>query len=173
MANKTNTNITFQGNPIGIGGEPVREGELLPRFTLSGNDLKDLTNESFQGKVLIISAVPSLDTPVCDTETRRFNEEAAALASDVVVLTVSRDLPFAQKRWCGAAGVSRVVTASDYKYHNFGDAFGCLWKDAGLLARAVFVTDRAGRVTFVEYVKDITAEPDYAAVIAAAKAALV
>ena len=171
-ANKTNSNIKFQGNPITVSGAVLSEGSTVPNFKLSGNDLQDTTNADYQGKVLVISAVPSLDTPVCDVETRTFNEQVGSLPNDVVVLTVSRDLPFAQKRWCGASDISRVVTASDYKYRTFGEAFGVDWKDAGLLARAVFVADRAGKVIYVDYIHDITAEPNYAEVIEKVKSAL-
>jgi thiol peroxidase len=167
----TNENITFQGNKLNVIGEPVKIGELLPKFQLTGVDMKDVSNETFQGKVLVIAAIPSVDTPVCAIETKRFNEEASKLSSDVVVLAVSMDLPFAQKRWCAAEGVERVVTASDYKYRTFGEGFGVLIKEMGLHARAIFVADRSGRVKHVEYVSDITQEPDYSAVLAAIKAA--
>ena len=159
--NKTNDNITFKGGKLTVKGEPVREGELLPKFKLTATDMSDLTNESFKGKTLLLSVVPSLDTPVCQIQTRRFNEEAAKLSADVNILTVSLDLPFAQKRWCGAEGIERVQTASDYKYRTFGEAFGTYITDIALLARAVFIADKFGRVQYVEYVPEIAQEPDY------------
>ena len=117
----------------------------------------------------MISSVPSLDTPVCDAQTRRFNEEATSLGDDVVVLTISMDLPFAQKRWCGAAGVDKVVVLSDYRSGEFGRAFGVLIKELRLLARAVFVVDRDGTVRYIQIVDEITNEPDYDAALAAVK----
>ncbi len=169
---KTNTGITAGGKLVAVGGEPLKEGEPFPRFKLTGNDMSDVTNEKFQGKVLVVSAVPSLDTSVCSTSARTFNEGVAKLSPDVAVLTVSRDLPFAQKRWCGAEGIAKVVTASDYKYRNFGEATGTLWKSDELLTRAVFVVGKDGKITYVDYIPEISKEPDYAAVEAAVKAAL-
>jgi thiol peroxidase len=119
--------------------------------------------------VVVISAVPSLDTPVCDMETRRFNSEAAKLSKDIVILTISMDLPFAQKRWCGAAGVDKVVTLSDHREAEFGNSYGVLIKELRLLARAVFVVDAEGVVRYVQLVKEVADEPDYDAVISAAK----
>lgn len=166
---KTNENVTFKGGRVTVLGEPVVEGELLPKFRLSGVDLADVTNDTFKGKVLIISVVPSLDTPVCSIQTKRFNQEAANLGSNVEILTVSLDLPFAQKRWCGAEGVTKVRTASDYKHRTFGEGFGTYIKELGLLTRAVFVADKDGRVRYVEYVSEVTNEPDYTAVLEAVK----
>ena len=166
----TNDNITFQGNKLKVRGEPVRKGELLPRFRVVGVDMKDITNETYQGKPLLLSIVPSIDTPVCAIQTRKFNEEATKLSPEVTVLTVSRDLPFAQKRWCAAEGISRVVTASDYKYHTFGEAFGSLIEDLGLLARVVIVADKTGRIQHVEYVNEISQEPDYEAALTVLRA---
>ena len=124
---------------------------------------------AFKGKVVIVSSVPSLDTPTCDMETRRFNTEAAGLGDNVVILTVSTDLPFAQKRWCGAAGVDKVKTLSDHRETAFGQSYGVLIKELRLLARAIFVLDKNGVVKYVQLVKEISQEPDYAAVIAAVK----
>jgi thiol peroxidase len=122
---------------------------------------------SFKGSKVIISVVPSLDTPVCDLQTRRFNQEASKL-SNVVVLTVSKDLPFAQKRWCGAAGANAVKTLSDYR-GSFGQDYGVLIKDLGLLARCIFVIDEEGKVTYVQLVKEVASEPDYEEVLKAVK----
>ena len=121
----------------------------------------------YRGKICIISAVPSLDTPVCSIETRRFNEEAAKLGNDVVILTVSMDLPFAQKRWCAAEGIDRVVTLSDYRDKEFGKAYGVLIKELVLLARTVFVVDKQGVIRYIQQVKEQSTEPDYNAVLAA------
>jgi thiol peroxidase len=170
--NTTNNNITFQGNPLTVLGDAVKVGQSAPEIHLVGNDMKDLTWESFNGKIVVVSVVPSLDTPVCSIQTKKFNTEAAKWGAHCAVLTVSLDLPFAQKRWCGAEGVSNVVTASDYKYHSFGQAWGCLIKEMGLLARAVFVVDSARKVRHVEYVPAISEEPDYAQVGAAVNAIL-
>ncbi|MDU0459885.1 MAG: thiol peroxidase [Geobacteraceae bacterium] len=164
--------ITFKGNPMTLLGPELKVGDAAPGFTVVDNALAPTTLASYAGKVKIISAVPSLDTPVCDTETRRFNQEAAALPGDVVVLTISQDLPFAQKRWCGAAGIDRVVTLSDYRERSFGLAYGVLIKELLLLTRAVFVLDTADKIRYIQIVPEVTAEPDYAAAIAAAKALL-
>lgn len=163
--------ITFKGkDTLHLEGRELKVGDRLPDFVLVGNDMQDLKPEAFAGKALVISAVPSLDTPVCSIETVRFNKMATELTQDVAVLTVSMDLPFAQKRWCGAEGVERVVTGSDYKYRSFGPAFGALIKEWGLLARAVFVADKTGTVRYVEYVPEVSAEPEYDKVLAAVKA---
>lgn len=164
--------VTFKGGPMTLVGSPVTVGQPAPAFALVGNDMAAVALQSLTGKVILISVVPSLDTPVCDTQTRRFNEAAAGLGDDVVVLTISVDLPFAQKRWCGAAGIERVVTASDYKDRAFGQAYGLYVKELGLLARAVLVVDRQGVVTYQEVVGEITNEPDYDAALRAARAAL-
>ena len=159
--------VTMRGNPLTLLGDEVGVGEQAPDFTVVGNDLAPVEFAAFRGKVCIISSVPSLDTPVCDVETRRFNEEAAKLGPDVAVLTISMDLPFAQKRWCGAAGVSAVQTLSDHRDASFGAAYGVLIKDLRLLARAVFVVDKESVVQYVELVKEIADEPDYDAALAA------
>ena len=136
--------ITFQGAPLTLVGDGLRQGDKAPDFGLLDNDLSPVSLADFKGKVCLISTVPSLDTPVCDMETRRFNEEASRVGPDVAVLTVSMDLPFAQKRWCGAAGVDKVITLSDYRDASFGMAYGVLIKGLRLLARTVFVLDREG-----------------------------
>ncbi len=161
--------VTLQGNPVTLLGNGVEVGDMAPDFTVVDNDLSPVEFSSFRGKVCIVVAVPSLDTPVCDTETRKFNEQAATLGDDVVVLTISADLPFAQKRWCAAAGIDGVVTLSDHRATSFGTAYGVLMKDLRLLARAVFVVDRQGTVRYAELVKEITNEPDYDAALDAAR----
>ncbi|MBP7934466.1 MAG: thiol peroxidase [Phycisphaerae bacterium] len=164
--------ITFQGKPLTLIGSVLKVGSEAPHFTLTANDLSDLRCDPYHGKILVLSVVPSLDTPVCATQTRTFNQRATHLAKDVIVLTVSMDLPFAQRRFCGAEGIDRVMTASDYKHRDFGQAFGVLIKELGLLARAVFVLDRKGKVVHAEYVPEITQEPNYDAALAAVKAAM-
>jgi thioredoxin-dependent peroxiredoxin len=164
--------VTFQGNPLTLLGKEVKAGDKAPAFQALDNGLSPVGLDAYQGKVVIISSVPSLDTPVCDLETRRFNEEAANLGKDIVILTVSMDLPFAQARWCGAAGVKHLTTLSDHKDAGFGTAYGLLIKELRLLARAVLVVDRKGEVRYVELVKEITHEPDYDAALNAAKACL-
>ena len=161
--------VTFHGNPITLLGQEIKVGDTAPEFEALDNGLSPVKLSAFQGKVLIISAVPSLDTPVCDLETRRFNSEAANLGQEVVILTISMDLPFAQKRWCGAAGVTHVTTLSDHKEAAFGLAYGVLIKELRLLTRAVFVVDRRGVVRYVELVREITHEPDYDAALKAVK----
>ena len=161
--------ITRRGNPLTLMGDELRVGDAAPEFIVLDNDLSPVTLSSFRGKVCIISSVPSLDTPVCDMETRRFNEEAGKLGDEVVILTVSMDLPFAQKRWCGLAGVDKVTTLSDHREATFGKAYGVLIKELRLLARAVFVVDREGRIQYIQLVKELTEEPNYQAVLDAVK----
>ena len=160
--------VTMRGNPLTLVGPELKVGDAAPDFKLLGNDLKPVTLADTTGKVRILSTVPSLDTPVCDMETRRFNDEAANLPG-VEILTVSMDLPFAQKRWCGAAGVSNVRTLSDYQDHSFGPAYGVLIKELQLEARAVFVLDKDDSLSYVEYVKEVAEHPNYDSVLAAAK----
>jgi thiol peroxidase len=162
--------VTFKGNPLTLVGDEVKVGQSAPDVELLTNALSAVKLSAFRGKVCIITSVPSLDTPVCDMETRRFNEAAGKLGADVVVLTVSMDLPFAQARWCGAAGVTNVQTLSDHRQAAFGTSYGVLIKELRLLARAVFVVDKQGTVRYVEIVREVTDEPDYAAALAAAKA---
>jgi thiol peroxidase len=155
----------MKGQPLTLLGEGLKVGEPAPDFEALANDLSPVKLSSFKGNICIISSVPSLDTPVCDTMTRRFNQEAVNLGDDVVVLTISMDLPFAQSRWCGAAGVENVQTISDHRDASFGNAFGVLIKELRLLARAVFVVDKEGVVRYVQIVNELTNEPDYEAVL--------
>jgi thiol peroxidase len=161
--------VTMKGNPITLIGSELQVGDKAPDFVAIDNDLNPVSFDSFRGKVCILSSVPSLDTPVCDMETRRFNDEAGRLGDDVEILTISMDLPFAQKRWCGAAGVDRVQTLSDHRDAAFGQAYGVLIKGLRLLARAVFVVDKEGTIRYMELVKEIASEPDYDAVMTALK----
>ncbi|MGE5190298.1 MAG: thiol peroxidase [Gemmatimonadota bacterium] len=164
--------ITFKGKPMTLLGPEIKAGDKAPDFRVVDNGLGPVTLADFAGKVKIVSAVPSLDTPTCDTETRRFNREAADLPGDVVVLTVSLDLPFAQKRWCAAAGIDRVKTLSDYQDRSFASAYGVLIKELKLLSRSIFVVDKGDVVRYVQHVGEVSREPEYAPVIAAAKALL-
>ncbi len=164
-----NNIATMMGNPVTLLGDEIKAGMDAPDVELMDNDLKPFKLSNYKGKVTVVSAVPSLDTAVCDTETRRFNKEAAGLGDDVAIVTVSMDLPFAQKRWCGAAGVDKVKTLSDYRDAAFGKKYGVLIKDLHLLARTIFVVDKDGDVQYVQHVKEITEEPDYDAVISAVK----
>lgn len=144
--------ITFKGNPFTLLGPHLTVGDKAPDFAVVDNALAPVTLASYAGKVKIVSAVPSLDTPVCDSETRRFNQEAAGLPGNVVILTVSLDLPFAQKRWCGAAGIDKVVTLSDYRERSFGLNYGVLIKELLLLTRAIFVVDAHDTIQYIQIV---------------------
>ena len=157
--------VTFKGNPLTLVGKEVKVGQKAPDFVVIDNNLSPVRFSSYLGKVCIISSVVSLDTPVCDTQTRKFNEEASRLGPNVVILTISMDLPFAQKRWCGAAGVDRLQTLSDHRDASFGQAYGLLIKELRLLARAVFIVDQKGFIQYKELVKEVTNEPDYKAVL--------
>ena len=160
--------VTFKGNPLTLIGPAITSGAQAPDFQVIGQDLAPISLSTFKGKMLLISVVPSLDTPVCDAQTRRFNQEAAKLPG-VAILTISMDLPFAQKRWCGAAGIDRVQTASDHRDASFGAAYGVLIKELRLLSRSIFLLDRGGIVRYVEYVPEVTAHPNYDAALAAAR----
>lgn len=153
--------VTMKGVPLTLSGTELKVGDKAPDFSVADNNLGQAGPSMYKGKVKVILAVPSLDTPVCDIETRRFNQEAGKLGDDVAVLTISMDLPFAQKRWCGAAGIDHVTTLSDYRDASFGQAYGVLIKELRLLARAVFVVDKNDTLRYIEIVKDITNEPDY------------
>ncbi|NLB55626.1 MAG: thiol peroxidase [Lentisphaerae bacterium] len=172
MNNEAIRKITLHGNPFDLSGNPVAVGDVAPDFTAVTEDLGEFKFSAIkQGKVTILSAVPSLDTPVCDVETRRFNKEAADLDNDIQIVTVSVDLPFAQKRWCGAAGVDKVTVVSDHKSVAFGNAYGVMIEPLRLLARAVFVVGKDGKIVFSQIVPEVVDEPDYAAVLDAAKTA--
>lgn len=162
--------VTLHGNPLTLVGKEIAMGSPGPDATLVDNELNPVQLSNYRGKVVVISSVPSLDTPVCDMQTRRFNSEAANLGDDVVILTVSMDLPFAQSRWCGAAGVEAVITLSDHRDATFGEAYGLLIKELRLLGRAVLVLDREGVVRYYQLVKEVAEEPDYDAVLEAVKA---
>lgn len=159
--------VTFQGAPLTLEGNVVKVGDVAPDFTVVGNDLNPIKFSEIKGKKILV-AVPSLDTPVCDMEVRKFNQEASKL-NDVTVCTISMDLPFAQARWCGNAGVENVITASDYKDREFSKNYGLYIKELGLVSRAVIVVDEEGKVTYTEYLSEITNEPNYEGALAAVK----
>ena len=161
--------VTMKGKPLTLVGSDVKIGEKAPDFVAIDNNLTPVSFSSYHGKICIISSVISLDTPVCDIQTRKFNEEASRLGSGVVILTLSMDLPFAQKRWCGAAGVDRIQTLSDHRDASFGTSYGVLIKELRLLARAIFLVDRKGVLRYKELVKEVTHEPDYGAVLSELK----
>jgi len=160
---------TMRGNPITLLGPEIRPGQPAPNFTAVDTALQPRTLQEFRGKVVVLASVPSLDTAVCATETKRFNRLATQLGEDVVILVISMDLPFAQKRWCGAEGVDRVITLSDHRDADFGLKYGVLIKGLRLDHRAVFVVDRQGIVRYVQYVPEVTQEPDYDAVLEAVR----
>lgn len=164
--------VTLKGNPLTVIGDPISVGDEAPDFTLVANDLSNVTLADSAGKVRLISVVPSLDTGICDAQTRRFNEEAAAFGDDVVVLTVSAEHPFNQKRWCGAAGIDQVEVLSDHMDMNFGKAYGTYIKELRLDQRAIFVVDGGDKVAYIEYVPEIAQHPDYEAALTAVREAV-
>jgi thiol peroxidase len=168
MAERTGL-VTVLGNPVTLIGHEIKVGDPAPEAVLLDGDLNPVSLSSFRGKVCVLAAVPSLDTPICDVEARRFNQEAAALGGDVQIVVVSVDLPFAQKRWCGAAGVERLTMLSDHRDVEFGEAYGVWIKELRVLARAVFVVDREGTVRYTEVVGEAATEPDYDAALTAVK----
>lgn len=160
--------VTFKGSSLTLVGPELRVGSKAPDFQVLAQDLSPMTLSSSHGRVRLISVMPSLDTPVCDAQTKRVNEEAAKLPN-VAILAISMDLPFAQKRWCGAAGTGRIAVLSDHKEASFGIAFGVLIKELRLLARAMFVIDGQGIVRYAEVVPEVTAHPNYDAALAAVR----
>jgi len=160
----------MKGNPLALDGPELKAGDTAPDFEVTDNGLQPYTLASTGSGVRVFSVVPSLDTPVCDMQTRRFNEEAGKL-NGVDIITVSCDLPFAQKRWCGAAGVDKVKTVSDYRNRSFGEAWGTMLHDLKIESRAIFVVDKNNKITYVEYVPEVTDHPNYDAALAAARAA--
>lgn len=159
--------VTFKGSPLTLAGPELKVGDKLPDATLVKTDLTPINLSAYQGKTLVVSTVPSLDTPVCDKQTHRFSEEADKLGENVQIVTVSMDLPFAQKRWCGATGIENMVTLSDYKDRQFAQASGLLIKELQLLARTVIIADREGTVRYIQIVPEVGQEPDYADVLKA------
>ncbi|QUG42355.1 thiol peroxidase [Psychrobacillus sp. INOP01] len=162
--------VTFKNNPVTLVGKEVVVGEKAPDFSVLANDLSPVTLQDSTGKIRLISVVPSLDTGVCSTQTNKFNSEAASLGDDVAILTVSMDLPFAQKRWCGANAADAIQTLSDHRDASFGEAYGVLMQELRLLARSVFVVDKNDVVTYAEYVGEGTDHPNYEKALEAVKA---
>lgn len=160
---------TLKGNPITLVGPELKVGDQAPAFTLNKDLTTEVTLADYADKVKLISVVPSLDTGVCDAQTKRFNEEAASFGDSVAILTVSVDLPFAQARWCGANGIENVETLSDYKTNAFGEAYGVLIKELKLDMRAIFVIDKNDTIQYVEYLDEMTEHPNYEQAIAAVK----
>jgi thiol peroxidase len=169
MAEERTGVITFKGNPMTLYGPELKVGEPAPYFNVVDNALQPVTRDDDKGKIKLIAAVPSLDTPVCDAMTRKFNEEAGKLPDKAAVYTISLDLPFAQKRWCGAAGIEKVKVLSDYQDRSFGLNYGILIRELKLLARSVFVIDQDDKIAYLEIVSEVTADPDYSAALAAVK----
>ncbi len=161
--------VTMKGKTLTLVGEEIRVGRQAPEFAVLDGDLKEVHLSTYNGKTRIIASVPSLDTSVCDIETRKFNEAATTLGDNVVIMVISMDLPFAQKRWCAASGVDRVFTLSDHRDASFGRAYGLLIKELRLLARAVVVVDAKGFVRYREIVEEVTKEPNYEAALTAAR----
>jgi thioredoxin-dependent peroxiredoxin len=164
--------VTMEGAPLTLMGEEVKKGEEAPDFKVLDQALKEVTLESTKGKIRLIASVPSLDTPICDLQIKRFNDEASALSKDVIILFVSMDLPFAQKRFCQEYNIKKVKAVSDHRDADFGVKYGVLIKELRLLARAIFIVDKEDVVRYSEYVEDITHHPDYEAALAALKSAL-
>ena len=167
--NKNNVKVTFKSNPVNLLGTEIKIGDTAPDFTVAGNTLNPIKLSDYKGKVVILSIFPSLDTPVCATQNRKFNEAAASLSDDIVILGISVDLPFAQARFCGAEGIDKVITASDYQQHDFASKYGFLIEGLMLLARGTVVIDKTGKVAFVEYCSEVTDEPKYELALDAAK----
>lgn len=159
---------TFKGNPVTLIGPQLKPGVPAPEFQALGTDLSPVTLSSLKGKTVLISVATSLDTSICDLQGKRFNEEAAKLPN-VQILNISMDLPFAQRRWCGASGVDRIKTLSDHRDASFGTAYGVLIKEMRLLARSVFVVDANGTIRYAEYVPEVASHPDYDAALAAVR----
>lgn len=164
-----NRKVYMNGEEVFLLGSALKIGEKAPDFVLTGAQLQPVTLKDFKGKVIILSCVPSVDTPTCSLETRRFNEEAAALGPNVVIITVSKDLPFAQARWCAANGVKNIVMLSDYKNQGFAARYGVLMEGLDLLTRALFVLDKQGIIQYIQFVEEVSHEPDYQDVLEQAR----
>lgn len=160
---------TVGGNPVTLLGPEIKVGDQAPDFKVNKDLMTEVSLSDFAGKVKLISVVPSVDTGTCDAQTRRFNVEADKLGDDVVILTISVDLPFAQSRFCGAAGIDKVITLSDYKNRAFGQAYGVLIKEIQLDQRAVFILDANNTVRYVEYLTEMKEHPNYDAALQALK----
>ncbi|MFS0722914.1 thiol peroxidase [Paenibacillus sp. 1P07SE] len=170
MAQQRKGVATLKGNPITLLGPELKVGDPAPDFVLNKSLVDSVSLKDYAGKVKLISVVPSIDTGVCDAQTRRFNEEASAFGDNVVILTVSADLPFAQSRWCGAAGVDKVTMLSDYKDNNFGSAYGVLIEELKLDMRAIFVIDASDTIRYIEILPEMTEHPNYDQALQAVRA---
>ena len=162
-----NNAVTMKGVSLTLVGEEIKIGVKAPDFRALDQTLKDVSLSSFEGKIVVLAAVPSLDTPICDLQIKRFNDEAAKLSKDIKVLFISMDLPFAQKRFCQEFNINNVTVLSDHRDADFAFKYGVLIKELRLLSRAVFVVDREGEVKYAEYVKEIGNQPNYDAVLEA------
>ncbi|MFH1552988.1 MAG: thiol peroxidase [Candidatus Omnitrophota bacterium] len=161
--------VTVKGEAVTLLGEEVKDGQEAPDFTVLDSELGEVKLESLKGKIKLIASVPSLDTPICDLQIKRFNDEAAGISKDVVILFISMDLPFAQKRFCQAYDIKKVKTLSDHREGDFGLKYGVLIKELRLLSRAIFIVDKDNTVRYVEYVKELTSHPDYEKALGALK----
>jgi len=169
MAKERKRGVTLKGKPVTLTGRGLRVGDKAPAFSAVDGQWNPVKSSDFRGKIVVISAVFSVDTSICSAQTKRFNEEAAGLPGDVVVLTISGDLPFALSRFCGAEGVDRVRVLSDHPAGKFGKAYGVLIKEMGLLARAIFVVDKEGRIAYAQIVPEVAEHPDYDAALSAVR----
>lgn len=167
LAVENNMKITFKGNPVTLEGSEIKAGDTALDFNLTDNSLGNVSLNDTKGKRIFV-VVPSVDTPVCDREIRKFNEEASKLEG-IKIYVISMDLPFAQTRWCGAAGIDKVIMLSDYKNRDFGKNYGVYIKEIGLLARSIFVIDENNKVVYAEYCSEVSSDPDYDSALNAAK----
>lgn len=161
-----NNVVRVKGNPVTLSGEEIKTGQKAPDFVALDNNLKEVKSEEYGGKIRLIASVPSLDTPVCDAEIHNFNKEASNISKDLVIMFISMDLPFAQKRFCQDNDIDKVKTLSDHRDADFGVKYGVLIKELRLLARAIFIIDKTGVVKYAEYVPELTSHPDYKAALA-------
>jgi len=166
---KNNVKVTFKNNPVTLTGKEIKVGDKAPEFVVLGNTLNPVKLSNYKGKVVILSVFPSIDTGVCATQNRTFNKEAASLSDDIAIIGISNDLPFALGRFCGAEGIDKVITTSDHKDLNFSENYGFLIEELRLLARGTVVVDKEGIVKHVEYVSEVTNEPNYEAALKIAK----
>lgn len=165
MMRERNGMVKMNGKPMTLWGNPVNVGQKAPNFKVLDKNMKEVKLSDYKGKTVVISSVPSLDTPVCDAQTHRFNTEATRMGRDVVILSISMDLPFAQKRWCDSSGVDRVETLSDYRDGEFGESYGLMIKELRLLTRSVIIVDPNGTIRYMQIVPEISQEPNYSEVL--------
>ena len=161
--------VTLKGNPVTLVGDEVKVGQKASDFKVLAHGLAEKTLSDFKGKIKLIASVPSLDTPICDLQIKRFNDEASNISKDVVIIFISMDLPFAQKRFCDEFNINKIKTLSDHREADFGIKYGVLIKELRLLARAIFLIDKDDTVRYVEYVKEVGTPPDYESALNAIK----